>query len=76
VAPAGRLPIGMRGPAPAKPNKRIIQTQNYPEYIRLRNQYAGDPNVIVQAPLSVIQRQSDIDPSDRADLAASRFRIP
>jgi len=76
VAPAGRLPIGMRGPAPAKPNKRLIQTQNYPEYIRLRNQFASDPNTIVQAPLSVIQRQSDIDPSDRADLAASRFNIP
>ena len=76
VPMAGRLPIGMRGPAPAKPKMRIIQTENYTEYIRLRNQYAGDPNVFVQAPLSVIQRQTDIDPSDRADLAASRFRIP
>src|SRR5210317_368213 len=61
---------------PAKPSKRIIQTTSYAEYTRLQRQYAGSPNVIVQAPLSIIQRQTDIDSGDQADLSASRFRIP
>jgi hypothetical protein len=61
---------------PAKPSKRLIQTTSYPEFLRLQRQYAGDPNTIVQAPQAVIQRQSDIDPGDRANLSASRFRIP
>jgi hypothetical protein len=39
-----------RGPAPAQPTMRVIQTQTYTEYIRLRNQYVSDPNVFVQAP--------------------------
>lgn len=48
VAMAGRnVP---RGPAPPKSNMRIIQANNYSEYMRLRNQYAGVPNVFVQAP--------------------------
>jgi hypothetical protein len=65
-----------RGQAPpAKPQPTVIQTTTYAEYTRLRQQYAGAPNVIVQAPASVLTQQS-IDPSDVADLSRSRFRIP
>src|SRR6056300_1109084 len=69
-------PVATPVQPPAKPSKRIIQTTSYAEYTRLQRQYAGSPNVIVQAPMSVIQRQTDIDPRDQADLSASRFRIP
>src|SRR5210317_108529 len=69
-------PVATPVQPPAKPSKRIIQTTSYAEYTRLQRQYAGSPNVIVQAPLSIIQRQTNIDPNDQADLSASRFRIP
>src|SRR5210317_727586 len=76
VIPSAPPPVATPVQPPAKPSKQIIQTTSYAEYTRLQRQYAGSPNVIVQAPLSVIQRQTDIDPRDQADLSASRFRIP
>jgi hypothetical protein len=76
VVPSAPPAVATPVQPPAKPSKRIIQTTSYAEYTRLQRQYAGSPNVIVQAPMSVIQRQTDIDPRDQADLSASRFRIP
>lgn len=89
VAMAGRnVP---RGPAPAQPKMRVIQTENYTEYTRLRNQYAGDPNVFIQAPQNkpnTLSQQSfdptiDFDtrvPSSifqqEGDLSRSRIKKP
>ena len=89
VAMAGRdVP---RGPAPAQPKMRVIQTQNYTEYIRLRNQFVSDPNVFVQAPqnkpgtLTQQSIQPTIDLSTRvpssifpeeADLSRTQIKQP
>ena len=82
----------MSCPLPSsKPKKRIIDTKNYTEYYRLRQQYANDPNVIVQAPSNQpgtlsqqsIQPQITFDtrvPSsifpEEADLSRSRIKQP
>jgi hypothetical protein len=78
-----------RGQAPpAKPQPTVIQTKTYSEYTRLRQQYAGSPNVIVQAPASALTQQSIetkigletpinlgrfSTPNQQADLSSSRL---
>ena len=78
-----------RGQAPpAKPQPTVIQTTTYAEYTRLRQQYAGSPNVIVQAPASALTQQSIetkigletpinlgrfSTPNQQADLSSSRL---
>jgi hypothetical protein len=89
VAMAGRdVP---RGPAPAQPKMRVIQTQNYTEYMRLRNQFVSDPNVFVQAPQNKpgTLTQQSFDPTidvgtrvpssifpEEADLSRTRIKQP
>ena len=54
--------------------KRLIQTTSYGEYIQLQRQYAGDSNVIVQAPRTQSMEEADLSPSQTvASNFANRF---